>query len=192
MEASTGASSAAQVRAQMDAATSEEEAAATLTAVFASKLESVLQMSAGSLNVESSLLEVGIDSLLAVEIRTWFLKEAHVDVPVLKVLGGDNARDICTDAAKKYLSAKMKEDNTRASDLEKLKLDTEHENLQSDIPGVGKSSSPSESVNGGSTNPINSDASTPTTDMDHSTSSTENDPPMDTTRVAKLSFAQSR
>lgn len=41
---------------------------------------------------------IGIDSLVAVEIRSWFLKELNVDVPVLKIIGGDSIAELCTEA----------------------------------------------------------------------------------------------
>jgi hypothetical protein len=31
---------------------------------------------------------MGVDSLVAVDVRSWFLKELAVDVPVMKILGG--------------------------------------------------------------------------------------------------------
>jgi len=37
---------------------------------------------------------LGIDSLNAVDLRTWFLKEAKVDVPVLRILGGAILKDL--------------------------------------------------------------------------------------------------
>ena len=40
---------------------------------------------------------VGIDSLIAVEVRSWFLKELTVDVPVLRIIGGASILDICRD-----------------------------------------------------------------------------------------------
>jgi hypothetical protein len=49
------------------------------------------------LNLERKLTFIGIDSLIAVEVRTWFLKELNVDVPVLKVIGGDSIMDLCKD-----------------------------------------------------------------------------------------------
>jgi hypothetical protein len=45
----------------------------------------------------TNLVNLGIDSLIAVEVRSWFLKELNVDVPVLKVIGGASIRDICRD-----------------------------------------------------------------------------------------------
>ncbi|KAI9154717.1 polyketide synthase-1 [Paramyrothecium foliicola] len=40
------------------------------------------------------LIEQGVDSLVAVDIRAWFLKELAVDVPTLKVLGGGSIADL--------------------------------------------------------------------------------------------------
>lgn len=37
---------------------------------------------------------MGVDSLVAVEVRSWFLKELTVDVPVMKILGGDSITDL--------------------------------------------------------------------------------------------------
>jgi hypothetical protein len=54
-------------------------------------------MGCEGLNLERKLTFIGIDSLIAVEVRTWFLKELNVDVPVLKVIGGDSIVDLCKD-----------------------------------------------------------------------------------------------
>ncbi|KAF5710356.1 polyketide synthase [Fusarium mundagurra] len=90
---------------RLDAAGSEEEAVAALLVAFRAKVEIRLQMTPDSLKVE---------------VRSWFLKEVHIDVPVLKALSGDNARDICADAANKYLSAKMQENKSDTGDASKL------------------------------------------------------------------------
>lgn len=38
--------------------------------------------------------DLGLDSLVAVEVRSWFLKEFAVDVPVLKILGGTRMGEV--------------------------------------------------------------------------------------------------
>ena len=43
-------------------------------------------------------MELGVDSLVAVEVRTWFLKELQTDMPVLKILGGASVADLCRHA----------------------------------------------------------------------------------------------
>ncbi|KAH8701329.1 hypothetical protein GQ44DRAFT_785142 [Phaeosphaeriaceae sp. PMI808] len=45
--------------------------------------------------------DFGIDSLVAVEIRTWFLKTLGVNVPVLKILGGAAVEEIVQYAAER-------------------------------------------------------------------------------------------
>lgn len=49
----------------------------------------------------SSADDLGIDSLVAVEVRSWFLKELEVDMPVLKILGGATIADLVTFAQEK-------------------------------------------------------------------------------------------
>ncbi|RGP81853.1 polyketide synthase [Fusarium longipes] len=173
-----GSQSNIRVREQLNAATSEEEAAAALLAAFRVKVETMLQMSAGSLNTESSLLDVGIDSLLAVEIRSWFLKEVHVDVPVLKTLSGDNAKDICAEAANKYLSAKM----------EDAKAESNGSKSDSTVNGSATAGS---SVDGRSS-PVRSGDATPPSTVGDTESQEESKPEKVIERVEKLSYAQSR
>jgi hypothetical protein len=54
-----------------------------------SKLRAVLFLSGSDAPVdEVPLIDIGVDSLVGVEIRAWCLKEVGVDVPVMKILGG--------------------------------------------------------------------------------------------------------
>ncbi|KAL2198349.1 BcPKS5, polyketide synthase [Corynascus similis CBS 632.67] len=49
-----------------------------------------------------SLVELGIDSIMAVDLRTWFLKELDVDVPVLKILSpGETVKSLAEEAMAK-------------------------------------------------------------------------------------------
>ncbi|KAI1637132.1 hypothetical protein F4809DRAFT_640890 [Biscogniauxia mediterranea] len=85
-------------RAQLATATTEQEACKALEACFGAKLIAILQMAEDSFRPEAALIELGVDSLVAVEIRSWFLKEVNVDMPVLKILGGTSAIGICQHA----------------------------------------------------------------------------------------------
>ncbi|KAF5591103.1 polyketide synthase [Fusarium pseudoanthophilum] len=163
---------------RLDAAGSEEEAAVALLVAFRAKVETMLQMTPDSLNVEASLLDVGIDSLLAVEIRSWFLKEVHVDVPVLKTLSGDNARDICADAANKYLSAKMQESKSDTGDASK-----------SDSAANGSATGTSSD---GSSSPVRSGHATPPSTVGETEHQEEVKQEKELERVEKLSYAQAR
>ncbi|PQE13487.1 hypothetical protein CJF32_00005378 [Rutstroemia sp. NJR-2017a WRK4] len=83
------------VSVQLEVATSKEEALEILKECFATKLQVILQLSADQVNHDVPLVELGIDSLVAVEVRSWFLKELKTDMPVLKVLGGGSVTNLC-------------------------------------------------------------------------------------------------
>ncbi|KAI0376194.1 hypothetical protein F5Y04DRAFT_286173 [Hypomontagnella monticulosa] len=79
---------------QISNAANMEEALEVLTECFSDKLRVVLHISDEEIDRDAPLTELGIDSLVAVEVRSWFLKELKVDVPVLKVLGGGSVADL--------------------------------------------------------------------------------------------------
>lgn len=98
------------VRKQVEEAESEEDAVSAVLKAFCSKLESILQLTAGSVNIQRAIIDLGIDSLVAVEIRTWFLKELGAEVAVVKILGGDTVIQVCTWATKKVMAINMKKE----------------------------------------------------------------------------------
>lgn len=83
------------VRVQLESTTSLDEAVSVLIECFKIKLALVLQSPLEKIHKNVQVIHLGIDSLIAVDIRTWFLKELNIDVPVLKVLGGDSILEIC-------------------------------------------------------------------------------------------------
>ncbi|EKV04975.1 Polyketide synthase-nonribosomal peptide synthetase [Penicillium digitatum] len=97
-------SSSGSIKQGVEKSNSEDDAIVLVQEAFSAKLESMMQLSAGSVQVQKSLLALGIDSLVAVEIRMWFLKELGTDVPVLKILGGDSVAQICIATTKRLLA----------------------------------------------------------------------------------------
>lgn len=89
------------VRMQLESTTSFDGAVSILIECFRIKLALVLQSPLETIHPKRQLIDLGIDSLIAVDIRTWFLKEVNVDVPVLKVLGGDSIAEICREVVGK-------------------------------------------------------------------------------------------
>lgn len=70
-------------------------------------LEDLINVLCMRLNIDSSdnavtpdtaIVELGVDSLLAVDIRAWFTKELDLDMPVLKILGGASVQELVDDA----------------------------------------------------------------------------------------------
>jgi hybrid polyketide synthase / nonribosomal peptide synthetase ACE1 len=69
------------------------------TGTILRKLQQMLQLSAEITADQDTLLQqgtdaLGVDSLVAVELRTWLLREIEVDIPVLTILGELTVRDL--------------------------------------------------------------------------------------------------
>lgn len=87
------------------AAAAEDDAAAavavqaTLERCFARELHSMLQVDASRIDKNMPVASLGVDSLVAVQIRSWFLKEVGVEIPVLKILADNSSfTQLCRDA----------------------------------------------------------------------------------------------
>ncbi|EAW07624.1 putative equisetin synthetase [Aspergillus clavatus NRRL 1] len=87
------------VRVQLAEAKTKDEAIAIIKEGFLTRLRRTLMISQDeAVNEKASLVEQGIDSLMAVELRSWFLKELEVDIPVLKILGGSSITDLLAES----------------------------------------------------------------------------------------------
>nr|A0A2Z5XAL7.1 RecName: Full=Hybrid PKS-NRPS synthetase phm1; Short=PKS-NRPS phm1; AltName: Full=Phomasetin biosynthesis cluster protein 1 [Pyrenochaetopsis sp.]BBC43184.1 PKS-NRPS hybrid [Pyrenochaetopsis sp.] len=94
-----GKGSALPVRVQLAEAKTKDQAATIIKDGFMVRLKRTLMIGLDEVvNEKVPLVEQGIDSLMAVEIRAWFLKELDVDIPVLKVLGGSNITELLQEA----------------------------------------------------------------------------------------------
>lgn len=83
------------VRARLVEVKALDEASGLIKESFLARLKRIMMVSdEDNVNDKVSLVEQGIDSLMAVEIRTWFLKELDVDIPVLKVISGASILDL--------------------------------------------------------------------------------------------------
>jgi hypothetical protein len=70
-----------------------------LSDAFIIKLHHKLQIaSETTISQDAVLLELGIDSLVAVDLRAWFVTEVGVDMPILKILGGASILELIADA----------------------------------------------------------------------------------------------
>ncbi|KAI2161307.1 hypothetical protein LOZ25_002353 [Ophidiomyces ophidiicola] len=97
------------VKTQLRRSISEQETLSIIQDAFFAKLQVSLQLQLKDSSVQSQVLtqgadELGIDSLVAIEVRSWFLKELEVDMPVLKILGGASIADLLAFAFEKLPS----------------------------------------------------------------------------------------
>ncbi|KAL8400946.1 hypothetical protein RB594_001102 [Gaeumannomyces avenae] len=96
-----GRSLAVSVRAQLALAASKAEVLDIVREEFLVRLRKILSLGADeAVNERVTFVEQGLDSLMAVEVRAWLVKELDVDVPVLKILGGSSIADLLEHAIK--------------------------------------------------------------------------------------------
>nr|UOK93122.1 AstA [Aspergillus stellatus] len=77
------------VQKQLEATENMDEAAEIVLSAFIAKIIQKLHLSENvSVTADSRLTELGADSLVAVDLRTWFLKELQVEIPVLQIQSG--------------------------------------------------------------------------------------------------------
>ncbi|KAK2051210.1 acetyl-CoA synthetase-like protein, partial [Colletotrichum caudatum] len=93
MPAAAGASrQGVPVKTMLQDAKTSEEVFAIVSDAFQAKIVSSLQADTDRDVLEIPLETLGMDSLVAVDLRSWLLRELTVDVPVLKILNGGTAK----------------------------------------------------------------------------------------------------
>ncbi|KAK5996292.1 PKS-NRPS hybrid synthetase cheA [Cladobotryum mycophilum] len=90
--AGLGKSNNVPLKKQLEEAKTREDVSTILDDAFSTKLRTVLQIPADREILDTGLDDLGMDSLVAVEVRSWFLKELSADVTVLQVLNGGTAK----------------------------------------------------------------------------------------------------
>ena len=156
------------------------------------------------MDVKSPLMELGVDSLVAVGARVWFTKELGIDIPVLKFLGGASVVSLVEDAMAKLpadLLPSVRSDVQDSKPDDLSAASTLPIALPEPVPGSTETSTPVE---------LNLDQSTPGTTQSTPSASCEIDL-LETSitshsdkesrvksfkpalvRTAKLSYSQSR
>lgn len=95
-------SDAVPLKVQLEGAYTMTDATAIIRASFVSKLHSKLHLPQDKeISPEAHLSELGVDSLVAVDLRMWFAKVLGIDMPVLEILGGASIDRIANSAAGK-------------------------------------------------------------------------------------------
>ena len=71
-----------------------EAAGAVATEALVKKLAKTLFVAEEDVDTSRPMSALGIDSLVAIEIRHWFTSELKSDVPVLVILGNESIRQV--------------------------------------------------------------------------------------------------
>ncbi|RYP45619.1 hypothetical protein DL768_008056 [Monosporascus sp. mg162] len=82
------------LKVEIASATSPGEALRIVTSAFTTMLQKTLLLGAHVDILDQTADSLGIDSLVAVKVRSWFSKELNVDLPLMKILGGATNSDL--------------------------------------------------------------------------------------------------
>ncbi|KAI8295927.1 Polyketide synthase-nonribosomal peptide synthetase [Colletotrichum sp. SAR 10_98] len=97
-----GGANRVSVRALLAEVTTMQQAFKVIRTAFTAKLNATLQHPAEQTMPDSqALIDLGMDSLVAVEVRTWFRQKLAMDMPMLKILGGATIVELVDDAVDK-------------------------------------------------------------------------------------------
>ncbi|GAB1211417.1 hypothetical protein ATERTT37_000531 [Aspergillus terreus] len=87
---------------QLKCATSLAQVGEVVEAGVAAKLHHRLhlpgEVGSGNVTGDTRLTELGVDSLIAVDLRRWFAQELEVDIPVLQMLSGCSVKELAAAA----------------------------------------------------------------------------------------------
>lgn len=94
-----GSGASASVQALIQQAKCLEDIVSVVQSTLCSRMDSILQLPGGSVRPDSSIAELGVDSLAAVDIRQWFYKVVGQNVAVMKILGASSIANLCQEVA---------------------------------------------------------------------------------------------
>ncbi|KAI1772910.1 lovastatin nonaketide synthase [Hypoxylon cercidicola] len=77
--------------------------------LFQSKVEAMMRIPASSVETNAPLSDLGLDSLVAVEIRMWVLKVMDLDLPLVRILNYESISSICSSAARKLFEQRERD-----------------------------------------------------------------------------------
>ena len=97
--------------AQLLAAKSAVEASTVVCDAMVRKLSKVLDIPSTNIDVAKPMHLYGVDSLVAVEVRSWFNKSINADVAIFEIMGNQSIASLASLVARKsqYLPASLKE-----------------------------------------------------------------------------------
>lgn len=84
---STDATKIASVHALLSTATTYDQALAIITESTMAQVASMMSIPVDDVRPDTCIADLGVDSLVAVELRNWISKEVQASVPVLDIIG---------------------------------------------------------------------------------------------------------
>lgn len=150
-----GAEGALSTKAQLQEAATDKDAFNIILTALQAMLHKKLDLPPSeSVLSDVAIVEMGVDSLVAVDMRSWFSSEFDHDIPIIKILGGATLADLVEDTVANLSPSIAPNLGGAAAAVEEPEVDTE-------TPAEAASAAPSDDE------PIFSDDDSPaTTDLD--------------------------
>ena len=148
----------ASVRVQLKQQTTKEGVATVLQAGLSASLYKLLNIRPedNTIRADTRLVDLGIDSLVAVDMRSWFSKELDLDMPVLKLLGGATVEEMVQDTMERLspsLIPKLKADSGDVPDKEESSPDKQDDSTSGSSPSSSASETRTPSETGTPSSP---------------------------------------
>ncbi|KAJ4247421.1 hypothetical protein NW762_013096 [Fusarium torreyae] len=106
-----GEASATSCASLLPAVASFTEATRVVSAAIVQKLCRALSSSERGIDVSKPLHSYGVDSLVAVELRAWFMKDVGSDIAVFDIMSGQSLEELADLAVRRSSFVKLKEDS---------------------------------------------------------------------------------
>lgn len=103
--AGAGRATTQSFQALMGVALTLQDAAAVALEAVSAKLSRSLMIDRADMDAGASTSSYGVDSLIAVEVRNWLIKEVRVDVPVFEILQANSLQTLAMLIAEKWMTA---------------------------------------------------------------------------------------
>lgn len=121
---SVGTSVIDDLRSAMESAGDVETVFQRVVEAFSKRLEGLLQLPQGAARMDLPLVSLGLDSLLAMEVQTWFRKVVGTAVSVLEILGGASGQAMCRKAANSVFANKSNSSAPNQGGAMELKIES--------------------------------------------------------------------
>ncbi|KAF9886948.1 hypothetical protein FE257_010689 [Aspergillus nanangensis] len=131
-----GPASSAPVKVRLGEVVSPGDIFEIISDAFVAKLKTSLQIDDDRPIIDLTADKLGIDSLVAVDIRSWFIKELQVEIPVLKILSGSTVKELLVqaqDLLPKELTPRL-DPNAEATPKKAKKTPTKSQKIEHEPP----------------------------------------------------------
>ncbi|KAK5662688.1 hypothetical protein OQA88_8604 [Cercophora sp. LCS_1] len=105
--AAVGAETKKSLKDSISGIESQSKIQSVLVDELISHLEEVLKIPKGAVSGDDSLAMLGVDSLIAVDIRSWIWKNVALDVAVMKILGASRISKLCDEIAERIVEGRV-------------------------------------------------------------------------------------